>query len=132
MGRNSMSGCTTASTPSMSLADHAAEKRRTSSAWSVLAHSMAAATGYGRRVSDRWATFDCYGTLVDWNAGIGAQLARALGGEAGPLLERYHAVEPRIQRERPDASYRDVMASALAELAAERGVELPGHERDAL
>ena len=19
---------------------------------------------------DRWATFDCYGTLVDWNAGI--------------------------------------------------------------
>jgi FMN phosphatase YigB (HAD superfamily) len=23
----------------------------------------------------RWATFDCYGTLVDWNAGIRAGLA---------------------------------------------------------
>jgi 2-haloacid dehalogenase len=82
--------------------------------------------------ADRWATFDCYGTLVDWNAGIGAELARVLGSEPGPLLDRYHAVEPRIQRERPDASYRDVMASALAELAAERGVELPGDDHDAL
>jgi 2-haloacid dehalogenase len=79
--------------------------------------------------ADRWATFDCYGTLVDWNAGIAAELRRLLG-EAD--LERYHAIEPRIQRERPDASYRDVMASVLAELAAERGVELPEGERDAL
>jgi 2-haloacid dehalogenase len=85
--------------------------------------------GYGRRVSDRWATFDCYGTLVDWNAGIGAELARLLGD---PLLERYHAVEPRVQRERPDASYREVMAGVLAELAAERGVDLADRERDAL
>jgi 2-haloacid dehalogenase len=27
----------------------------------------------------RWATFDCYGTLIDWNAGISAELARAFG-----------------------------------------------------
>ena len=27
----------------------------------------------------RWATFDCYGTLVDWNAGIAAELGRLLG-----------------------------------------------------
>ena len=25
---------------------------------------------------DRWATFDCYGTLVDWRSGIGGELAR--------------------------------------------------------
>jgi 2-haloacid dehalogenase len=78
---------------------------------------------------DRWATFDCYGTLVDWNAGIAAELERLLGAAN---LERYHAIEPRVQRERPDASYRDVMASVLAELASERGVELPEGERDAL
>ena len=24
----------------------------------------------------RWATFDCYGTLIDWNSGIRAELAR--------------------------------------------------------
>jgi 2-haloacid dehalogenase len=81
----------------------------------------------------RWATFDCYGTLVDWNAGIGAELARLLGAdERDALLERYHEVEPRIQHEHPDWNYRDVMAAVLAELASDTGVELPEEERDAL
>jgi 2-haloacid dehalogenase len=81
----------------------------------------------------RWATFDCYGTLVDWNAGIGAELVRVLGdSDRAGLLARYHQIEPRIQREHPDWSYRDVMAAVLAELASEAGVELPSEERDAL
>jgi 2-haloacid dehalogenase len=81
----------------------------------------------------RWATFDCYGTLVDWNAGIGAELERLFGAAHAPrLLERYHAIEPRAQRERPGSTYRDVMASVLAELASEAGTELPAEERDAL
>jgi 2-haloacid dehalogenase len=77
----------------------------------------------------RWATFDCYGTLVDWNAGIARELERLLGKAD---LDRYHAIEPRVQRERPTAAYRDVMAAVLAELAAEDGIELPEDERDAL
>ena len=81
----------------------------------------------------RWATFDCYGTLVDWNAGIGAELSRVLGDpDRGRLLERYHAVEPRVQSEHPDLGYREVMATVLEELAAERGVELGAKDRDAL
>ena len=81
----------------------------------------------------RWATFDCYGTLVDWNAGIGAELARLLGGDdRAALLARYHQIEPRIQREHPDWSYRDVMAAVLAELASEREAALPDEEHDAL
>ena len=81
----------------------------------------------------RWATFDCYGTLVDWNAGIREELARLFGeSQAGPLLERYHVVEPRIQSERPGARYREVMALVLAELASESGTELPAEARDAL
>ncbi len=81
----------------------------------------------------RWATFDCYGTLVDWNAGVGAELGRLLGEhDRARLLERYHAVEPRIQREHAALSYREVMARALAELAGEAGLELPADERDAL
>jgi 2-haloacid dehalogenase len=81
----------------------------------------------------RWATFDCYGTLVDWNAGIRAELARLFGEAEGErLLQRYHEVEPRVQRERPEASYRDVMAAVLEELATEKGVSLPSSERDAL
>jgi 2-haloacid dehalogenase len=81
----------------------------------------------------RWATFDCYGTLVDWNRGIGTELGRLFGeSRADELLDSYHAIEPRIQREHPTASYRDVMALALAELAAEARAELAEEERDAL
>jgi 2-haloacid dehalogenase len=57
-------------------------------------------------VSGRYATFDCYGTLIDWNGG----LRRALGSDE--LLERYHEVEPEVQREDPERSYRDVMTEA--------------------
>lgn len=81
----------------------------------------------------RWATFDCYGTLVDWNAGIRAELDRLFGSSAaGALMSRYHAIEPRVQSEHPTWSYRDVMAAVLAELASEVGVTLPAGERDAL
>jgi 2-haloacid dehalogenase len=81
----------------------------------------------------RWATFDCYGTLVDWNAGIRDQLARLFGAaDRDRLLERYHEIEPRVQRKHPDARYREVMASVLAELARENGKELAEGERDAL
>jgi 2-haloacid dehalogenase len=83
-------------------------------------------------VTPRWATFDCYGTLVDWNAGIQAELDRLFGPDAGGLLARYHVIEPRVQREHPTWSYRDVMAAVLAELAAETGAALPPDERDAL
>ena len=47
---------------------------------------------------ERWATFDCYGTLVDWNAGIRGELEKLFGVEhADELLVRYHELEPKIQ-----------------------------------
>jgi 2-haloacid dehalogenase len=84
-------------------------------------------------VAARWATFDCYGTLVDWNAGIGAELGRLFGSSVREqMLARYHVIEPRVQSQHPAWSYRDVMAAVLAELASEAGVALPADERDAL
>lgn len=81
----------------------------------------------------RWATFDCYGTLVDWNAGIAAELGRLLGeSDRDGLLSRYHQIEPRVQTEHPTWSYRDVMAAVLSQLASETGVSLPDSEHDAL
>jgi 2-haloacid dehalogenase len=81
----------------------------------------------------RWVTFDCYGTLVDWNAGIRAELVRLFGASAGDgLLSRYHVIEPRVQGEHPTWSYREVMGAVLAELASEAGVGLPADDRDAL
>lgn len=81
----------------------------------------------------RWATFDCYGTLVDWNAGIRAELGRLFGpAVAEDLLARYHVHEPRIQAAHPDWSYRRVMAAVLAEISAETGVAVPAQDDDAL
>jgi 2-haloacid dehalogenase len=75
-------------------------------------------------VADRWATFDCYGTLIDWNAGIRAELVRLFGDDrAGELLERYHAVEPEIQSETPTLAYREVMTKAMRRLGAPDGEE---------
>src|SRR5439155_14994260 len=79
-------------------------------------------------MSERWATFDCYGTLIDWNAGIRGQLERLFGTErAAALLGRYHEVEPEIQREDPTRSYRQVLRIALSRIA-----EPPAGEEDAL
>jgi 2-haloacid dehalogenase len=77
---------------------------------------------------ERWATFDCYGTLIDWNGGIGRELERLFGADQAPrLLHAYHQLEPDVQRERPTRSYRDVLTVTLARLAP-----LPADEHDAL
>jgi 2-haloacid dehalogenase len=82
---------------------------------------------------DRWATFDCYGTLVDWNAGIHGQLERLFGVErADELLVRYHELEPKIQASSPGSSYREVLTLALEQLAEETGLTLPEGETSAL
>jgi len=76
---------------------------------------------------ERWATFDCYGTLVDWNGGIRGELARIFGeDEADAKLVGYHALEPVVEHEDPTLAYREVMARVLERLGA------PPAERDAL
>jgi len=76
---------------------------------------------------DRWVTFDCYGTLIDWNGGIGRELERLFGpARIGERLHAYHELEPQVQREDPTRTYREVMAVALARLGA------PPDEEDAL
>ena len=81
----------------------------------------------------RWATFDCYGTLVDWNAGIREELEKLFGVErAGDLLVRYHELEAEIQASNPGSSYREVLTIALEQLAAEAELTLPEGEGSAL
>src|SRR3954454_2763040 len=81
----------------------------------------------------RWATFDCYGTLVDWNRGVGDELERLFGADLrDELLTRYHEIEPQVQAAAPQAPYREVLARTLAGCAEDAGRELPEHEADAL
>src|SRR5215510_3668472 len=80
----------------------------------------------------RWATFDCYGTLIDWNLGIRTELERLFGVQEAPrLLERYHELEPQLETE-PFRSYREVLTLALERLAEEERLQLPEGEADAL
>jgi 2-haloacid dehalogenase len=82
---------------------------------------------------DRWASFDCYGTLIDWNGGIGRELERLFGAShAARLLHGYHELEPQVQREEPARTYRDVLTITLARLAQHEGLPLDPAEHDAL
>jgi 2-haloacid dehalogenase len=81
---------------------------------------------------ERWATFDCYGTLIDWNLGIRGELERIFGVEAAPrLLEHYHELEPQIEAEQY-RTYHEVLTLALERLAQEERVQLPEGEAGAL
>lgn len=84
-------------------------------------------------MSERWASFDCYGTLIDWNGGIGAELERLFGADApARLLVRYHEVEPQVQAAAPTRTYREVLTLSLERLAAEAGLPLSADEADSL
>jgi 2-haloacid dehalogenase len=70
-------------------------------------------------------TFDCYGTLIDWEAGLLAAFAPVLAAhdasiDDDPLLERYAAHEARLEAG-PYLRYRDVLAEALRGVGAELG-----------
>lgn len=83
-------------------------------------------------MAERWATFDCYGTLVDWETGIGRELARLWPEADIPALRaRYQEIEPRVQLA-GSIAYRDVLREALVLLAESEGLELPPGEEGAL
>jgi 2-haloacid dehalogenase len=69
-------------------------------------------------------TFDCYGTLIDWEAGLLAAFHRAFAGDAGQapddedLLLRYARHEAALEAG-PYLRYREILARGLRGVAAE-------------
>jgi 2-haloacid dehalogenase len=65
-------------------------------------------------------TFDCYGTLIDWEAGLLAALREALPGAADvdddALLETYARHEAEAEKP-PYRSYREVLAAGVRGVA---------------
>ncbi len=83
-------------------------------------------------MNDRWATFDCYGTLVDWMGGLRRTFVDLWpDADADALLTLYHQVEPAVQAGR-SLPYRAVMAESLASIAAMARLDLPADAADAL
>ena len=82
--------------------------------------------------ADRWATFDCYGTLIDWMGGIRAVLGDLFPDhDATELLYRYHDIEPTLQEGR-GVPYRQVLTEGLTLLAEREGLVLADEDRGAL
>jgi 2-haloacid dehalogenase len=75
-------------------------------------------------MADRWATFDCYGTLIDWEGGIRGAVQRLWpDADQQRLLRRHHAIEPLVQEGR-SLPYREVGARTLRAIAAVEGLSL--------
>jgi 2-haloalkanoic acid dehalogenase type II len=74
-------------------------------------------------------TFDCYGTLIDWDGGIAAAFRSALADDGIRLdldrvLAAFHDLEPVVQAE-PFRTYREVLAETARRVAARLGWALP-------
>ncbi len=79
---------------------------------------------YGRFAA---LTFDCYGTLIDWESGIAAGLRRTLGPAAASvtddaLLERYGRHEAELEAG-PYLPYRQILAEGARRVARELEIE---------
>jgi 2-haloalkanoic acid dehalogenase type II len=83
-------------------------------------------------------TFDCYGTLIDWETGIRAAFEQSLKNlglsqrEESRLFDRYLEEEKRIEAEKTYRSYRKVQAQAFKAAARTIGKTIPKESSDRL
>jgi 2-haloacid dehalogenase len=74
-------------------------------------------------------SFDCYGTLIDWEAGLLAVLApwaraRGLALTGEELLTAYAQVEAEVEAEHPAEAYPEVLARGMRLLGENLGAEV--------
>ncbi|UST72750.1 haloacid dehalogenase type II [Pseudomonas siliginis] len=81
-----------------------------------------------------WLTFDCYGTLIQWDEGLKAVVEKMLsdkGGhavDAAKLIEVYDRHEHRLEQTPPHRSFRELSILGLQLALAELG--LPSQPED--
>jgi len=73
---------------------------------------------------ERWVTFDCYGTLMDWHSGLGHMLGPIAGDRAGDVVRAFDGCQLALERERPQRPHKQLLKAALLRAAGERGVRL--------
>lgn len=82
-------------------------------------------------------SFDCYGTLIDWETGIASVLA-PWAREAGldvsdeELLQAYASNEELVEREKPTALYPSILAESFRRIGTRMGVEVSDEWADKL
>ncbi len=78
-------------------------------------------------------SFDCYGTLIDWEAGLSAVLTpwarqHGLNVTEEQLLTEYSTLEAAVEAERPAGLYPDVLARSMRLLGGKLGAEVTGDD----
>lgn len=81
----------------------------------------------------RALTFDCYGTLIDWEAGILGALkpwthSHGLILDDARLLEEFGRAESRIERDNPSVPYTDILRHVHHALSRSFGLPEDMHE----
>lgn len=82
-------------------------------------------------------SFDCYGTLIDWEAGIGTVLTdwaarRGLSMTEEELLTAYADIEAEMEKEFPTELYPQILARSMKALGNALGVEVSDEDAHAL
>lgn len=78
-------------------------------------------------------SFDCYGTLIDWESGIVTALTpwatrASINLDREALLAQFGAVETVVESEQPSLRYPLVLAETLRRMAANLAVDATDHE----
>jgi 2-haloacid dehalogenase len=81
---------------------------------------------------DRWMTFDCFGTLIDWTSGFRAILKPLAGERTDALMAAYHRAERALEAEKPHRPYRDVLTEGMRQGAAATGLALAAADAESL
>ncbi|CAB3655251.1 (S)-2-haloacid dehalogenase [Paraburkholderia phenoliruptrix] len=77
----------------------------------------------------RWLTFDCYGTLIQWDEGLQAAVREILQTKTGhnvdsaKVIEVYDRHEHALEQTAPHRSFREVAGAGLRLALAELGLE---------
>ena len=85
----------------------------------------------------QWLSFDCYGTLVDWETGISDAVAGVFAGHGvrrtkDEILALFADAEPKVQTSGEFLDYRRVLRDVLQIMAWEASIRLPAAQADAL
>ena len=84
-----------------------------------------------------WISFDCYGTLVDWETGIAAAVgeileSRGIHRSKAEILALYADAEPKVQVSPPYMEYRRVLGGVMGQIGSQLGFRCTGSELNCL
>jgi 2-haloacid dehalogenase len=83
-------------------------------------------------MADRWLTFDCFGTLIDWRHGIRTTGELLFPGRGKDFLDAYVTVEAEVETEGSFRRYRAVLTETVRRVAHHLSLDLKPDDATAL